>query len=62
MEQRYIGKDWARSYYTSLEGIKDEEEKSLAPTRCQKSTKATWSYVVAVCSLKSFGLVSLRDF
>ena len=48
--------------YTSLEGIKDEEVKSLAPTRCQISTKATWSYVVAVSSLRSFGLVSQRDF
>ena len=48
--------------YTSLEGIKDEEVKSLAPTRCQISTKATWSYVVAVSSLRSFSLVSQRDF
>ena len=37
---------------TSLEDLQDEEEeKSLAPTRCHKYIKATWSYVVAVCSL-----------
>ena len=52
----------SKNLNTSLEGIKDEEVKSLAPTRCQISTKATWSYVVAVSSLRSFGLVSQRDF
>ena len=37
--------------HTSLEDLQDEEEeKSLAPTRCYKSIKATWSHVVAVCS------------
>ena len=36
-------------HYTSLEDLKDEEEvKSLAPTQCHKSIKATWSYVVAI--------------
>ena len=39
-------------FFTSLEDLQDEEEeKSLAPTPCHKNIKATWSYVVAVCSL-----------